>query len=62
MFAGTETSFASLFGLGHWVITAIWSKHEDFKWVACGSLLVVAGSTCLYGFWLRRRSRVGLGG
>lgn len=54
-FGGTEAGLASMFGLGHWGVTAVWSSHSDFKWAACGSLLVVAGSTCLHAFWLMGR-------
>lgn len=56
VFAGTQTSLASVFGLGHWLVTAVWSRHEDFKWIACLSVGVVMGSTALYGVWLFRGS------
>ena len=61
MFAGTEASLASTFGLGHWVTTLIWNKHQEFHWIAVSSFLVTVCSTSLYAFWLlgptgRRRS------
>ena len=57
MFAGTEASLASAFGLGHWVATVIWSKHQDFHWIALSSLVVSASSTGLYVFWFVGRAR-----
>ena len=56
MFAGTEASLSSTFGLGHWVATIIWSRHDQFHWIAVSSLVVTAGSTGLYGFWLMDRT------
>ena len=56
-FAGTEASLASVFGLGHWLATAVWSRHEDFRWISFGSLIVVFGSTALYTHWLMWRRR-----
>ena len=59
-FAGTEVGFASAFGLGHYVATVVWSEREEFKWVALGSVVVVAGGVGLYAFWLvGRGKRVG---
>jgi len=55
MFAGTEASLSSTFGLGHWITTFIWSRHDQFHWVALASLLISAGSACLYAFWLSRK-------
>ncbi len=52
MFAGTEAGFAAAFGLAHYVATVVWSGREEFGWVALGSVLVVAGGTGLYAFWL----------
>ena len=59
MFAGTEASLASTFGLAHYTATAIWNTHEQFRWVALSSVLVVAGGVGLYGFWLQAGRMVG---
>ena len=59
MFAGTEASLASTFGLAHYIATAIWNTHEEFRWVALSSVLVVAGGVGLYTFWLQAGRRVG---
>ena len=55
VFAGTEAGFASGFGLAHYVVTGVWSRHEEFGFVALGSVVVVAGGTGLYAFWLLGR-------
>lgn len=57
MFAGTEASLASTFGLGHWIATVIWSKRQEFHWIALSSLLVTVCSTGLYAFWLLGRGK-----
>ena len=57
LFAGTEASLASAFGLSHWVATIIWSRHQEFHWIAMSSLLATACSTSLYAFWLYSRRR-----
>ena len=59
MFAGTEASLASTFGLAHYIATAIWNTHEQFRWVALSSVLVVAGGVGLYTFWLQSGRMVG---
>ena len=59
MFAGTEASLASTFGLAHYTATAIWNRHEQFRWVALSSVLVVAGGVGLYASWLQAGRRVG---
>lgn len=51
-FGGAEMCFVSLFGLGHWVTTAIWNKHEQFRWLALGSVGAVAVSMSIYCLWL----------
>lgn len=53
-FAGAEMGFVSLFGLGHWVITAIWSAHGQFRWLALGSVAAVGSSVAIYALWLKR--------
>ncbi|MCJ1473313.1 hypothetical protein MMC13_001964 [Lambiella insularis] len=60
-FAGTEAGFASLFGLAHWLATAVWSQRRDFRWLALGSVGGVVGSTCVWGYWLGRRRVEGRG-
>ena len=43
--------------------TGLWSRHEEFGWVAVGSVVVVAGGVGLYAFWwLGRGGRGGSGG
>jgi hypothetical protein len=32
-FAGAEMGLVSLFGLGHWVVTALWNQHGQFRWL-----------------------------
>ena len=59
MFAGTEASLASTFGLAHYIATAIWNTHEHFRWVALSSVLVVAGGVGLYTFWLQAGRLIG---
>ena len=58
LFAGTEASLASAFGLSHWVATIIWSKHQEFRWIAMSSLLAAVFSTSLYAVWLCCRGRL----
>ena len=53
-FAGTEAGIASGYGLLHYTATAVWSRHEDFGWVALGSAGVVAAAVALYGMWFWR--------
>ena len=43
MFAGTEASLASTFGLAHYIAVAIWNTHEEFCLAALSSVLAVAG-------------------
>ncbi|CAF9941160.1 MAG: hypothetical protein ALECFALPRED_009014 [Alectoria fallacina] len=61
VFAGTEASFASAFGLAHYSATVVWSSRKEFRWVALASVAVVAGGVGLYAFWLLRgRGRGGV--
>lgn len=53
-FAGTEMSFVSLFELSQWILVAIISRPEQFKWMALISLGAVACSTAMYTFWVRK--------
>lgn len=50
-FAGTEAGFASLFGLGHWILTAIWSQRAEFPGVAMGSTGVIGLAVGLWLIW-----------
>ena len=59
MFAGTEASLASTFGLAHYIATAVWNTHEQFRWASLSSVLVVAGGVGLYTFWLQAGRLVG---
>lgn len=53
-FAGTEMSFVSLFELSQWMLAAIISKPEQFRWLALLSLGAVACSTAMYTIWAMR--------
>ena len=53
-FAGTEQSFRSFCELCHWAATVVWSRPEDFRWLALGSLLVTGISAGTYIAWMRR--------
>jgi len=58
-FAGTETAFASTFGLIHSLGTAIWSKPVEFGWLAFASWIMVASSAAMYvRWWMRENARV----
>ena len=50
-FAGTEMSIVSLVSLGHWIAAAVWHAQSDFKWLALGSLGVVAVGVGAYWWW-----------
>lgn len=56
-FAGMETSFISIFGLGHSLGTAIWSEPSEFGWLALASWVMVAGAAGLYLLWWIREHR-----
>jgi solute carrier family 40 (iron-regulated transporter), member 1 len=58
-FAGAETGFVSLFGLGHWVVTAAWNQRLQFHWLALSSVVSVGLSAAAYAVWLRREVREG---
>ena len=55
-FAGTETAFASAFGLTHSLGTAIWSKPAEFGWLALASWIMVASSAAMYVWWWMREN------
>lgn len=50
-FGGTEMSIVSLVSLGHWIAAAVWHTQSDFKWLALGSLVVVALGVGAYRWW-----------
>ncbi|OCK85430.1 hypothetical protein K432DRAFT_343183 [Lepidopterella palustris CBS 459.81] len=52
-FAGTEMAFVSLFGLSHHVGAAIWSKPQQFGWLALGSAVAVGMSLVMFSWWAR---------
>jgi hypothetical protein len=54
-FGGAEMCFVSFFGLVHWIVTAIWSKHAQFRWLALGSVAAVGLSSTIYFGWLTRQ-------
>ena len=54
-FSGVEMAFISAAEIGRWGITAIFSRPDQFKGVACSGLGVVAGCVMLYYSWVRRR-------
>ena len=57
-FAGTAQSFHSMFVLGHWAATVVWSKPEQFKWLALGSLGSLTAGMVVFAAWMRRPRRV----
>ena len=56
-FAGTEQSFRSFFELSHWGATVIWSRPEEFKWLALGSLAVVGIGLGVFAVWSKKETR-----
>ena len=54
-FAGTEMAFVSLFELTQWVVAAFWSRPDEFRGLATGSLCAVGVSAAAYAGWVRRR-------
>lgn len=52
-FGGTEQAVVSCVSLVHWVAAAIWSRQEDFKWLATGSFVAVLLAAAAYGNWAR---------
>lgn len=53
-FAGMEQSFRSFFELCHWAATVVWSRPEDFKWLAPGSLVLLGLGATIFAVWQRR--------
>jgi iron-regulated transporter 1 len=53
-FAGTEQSFNSLFGMCHWAATVGWSRPDQFRFLALGSLLVIGVGVAVFAWWLRK--------
>lgn len=53
-FGGTEMAIVSCMSLVHWIVAAIWSTQEDFKWLALGSFVTIGMATVSYTFWARR--------
>jgi iron-regulated transporter 1 len=53
-FAGTEQSFKSLFELCHWGATIVWSRPEDFRWLALGNLIVLGAGAAMFAVWQRK--------
>lgn len=54
-FTGVEYSFVSLFALGHHIITLVFHRPEQFKWIALISLAAVAVGTVSYAGWVWKR-------
>ncbi|KAG4026511.1 hypothetical protein MFRU_040g00690 [Monilinia fructicola] len=52
-FTGCEYSLVAFFELGNNVMAMIWSRPEQFKWVALVSLGAVIVSAVLYAGWVR---------
>jgi len=53
-FAGTEQSFNSLFALCHWAATVGWSRPDQFRYLALGSLLVASVGVIVFAWWKRK--------
>ena len=56
-FAGTEQSFRSFFELCHWGATVVWSRPEDFRWLALGSLVVLGIGVAIFAIWRTKEGR-----
>lgn len=54
-FAGVEASFVNVFELCHHVSVVVFSRPEQFKYLAAGSLIAVATSAVMYAGWVRRQ-------
>jgi len=52
-FGGTEQSLVAFFELLQWVAAAVWSRPDQFPWLALGSLGAVAVSAGMYASWVR---------
>jgi solute carrier family 40 (iron-regulated transporter), member 1 len=52
-FAGTEQSFRSMFELFHWGATMVWSRPEDFRFLALGSLLALGSCATIFAAWMK---------
>jgi iron-regulated transporter 1 len=56
-FAGTEQSFNSLFALCHWAATVGWSRPDQFRYLALGSLLVCGVGVGVFAWWQKKPAR-----
>lgn len=54
-FAGTEMSFVSLFELAQWIVAAVWSRPDQFRWLALMSFGAVTCASVMYAYWVRRQ-------
>lgn len=61
-FAGTEQSFFSLFALCHWAATVGWSRPDQFRYLALGSLLVCGVGVAIFAWWEKRPAKRDGGG
>ncbi|CAD6447183.1 4ec8d017-a799-404d-8a27-b26c25b000c8 [Sclerotinia trifoliorum] len=52
-FTGCEYSLVAFFELGNNVMAMVWSRPEQFKWVALVSLAAVGLSAVIYAGWVR---------
>ncbi|KAM0146907.1 hypothetical protein ACHAQE_010512, partial [Botrytis cinerea] len=52
-FAGCEYSLVALFELGNYVMAILWSRQDQFRWVAVVSLMAVGVSSVVYAGWVR---------
>lgn len=57
-FAGTESTFMSIFGLAHNLGTAIWSQPRSFGWLAMASWIMVFSASALYLVWWSKGNKV----
>jgi len=58
-FVGTEQSLKSFFELCHWAGTVLWSRPEEFRFLALGSVVMVGSGAGLFGWWVRRGEKRG---
>lgn len=50
-FVGTEKSLEAAFELAQWGATVVWSRPEEFRWLALGSACMIGSSAGLFGWW-----------
>jgi iron-regulated transporter 1 len=52
-FSGIENSFIAVFELLQWILALVWSRPDDFRWIACVGAGSVGLATVAYAGWVR---------